>query len=160
MSVALLVVLAIAIPVVLAGALLPPILLQDRLQSLSGSFSDDLRKSLAIDRRYKFSVWDIFIVSLLTISAFVPSHVQDMMALGGSIFFAVAAASRSWIYLQARRKFSAELSNDSRRMLLAFGLGAAFLCFVFAVLAASLAFSRSSSSPSPCWLQVLSCCGH
>ncbi len=141
MSVALLVILAIAIPVVLAGALLPPILLQDRMHSLSGSFSDDLHKSLAIDRRYKLSVWDILIVSLLTISAFAPSHVQDMMALGDSIFFAAFAATRSWIYLQARHKFSAELSTDSKRVLLAFGLGAAFLCFVFAVLAASLAFS-------------------
>ena len=141
MSVTFLVVLAIAIPVVLAGALLPPILLQDRMQSLSGSFPEGLRKSLAIDRRYKFSVWDIFVVSLLSFSAFAPSHVQDMMALGGSIFFAAFAASRSWIYLQTRHKFSAELSNDSRRILLAFGLGAAFLCFVFAVLAASLAFS-------------------
>jgi hypothetical protein len=141
MSVALLVVLAIAIPVVLAGALLPPLLLQDRMPSLSGSFPAGLRKSLALDRRYKFSVWDIFVVSLLSLSAFAPRHVQDMMALGTSIFFAAFAASRSWIYLQSRHKFSAELSNDSRRILLAFGLGAAFLCFVFAVLAASLAFS-------------------
>ena len=141
MSAAFLVVLAIAIPVVLAGALLPPLLLQDRMQSLSGSFPEGLRKSLTLDRRYKFSVWDIFVISLLSFSALVPNHVQDAMALWGSIFFAAFAASRSWIYLRARHKFSAELSSDLRRIMLAFGLGAAFLSFVFAVLAASLVFS-------------------
>lgn len=141
MSAAFLVVLAIAIPVILVGVLLPPILLQDRMQSLSGSFPEGLRKSLALDRRYRFSVLDIFVVSLLSLSAFAPSHVQDMMALGGSMFFAVFAAFRSWIYLQARHKFSAQLSTDSRRILFVFGLGAAFLCAVFAVLATSLVFS-------------------
>lgn len=140
MSVPFMVLLAIAIPVVLAGALLPPLLLHDRMKSVSGTFSEGLRKSLAIDREYQFSVRDILIVALLSLSAFAPGHSQEMMASCAAILLAVLAASRCWIYLKARHDFSAELSGDSRRLLLVFGLGAGVLCLVFAGLAASLVF--------------------
>lgn len=141
MSVPFLVLLAIAIPAVIAGALLPPLLLHDQMQTASATFPERLRESLGVDREYKFSVWELAIFILLSLSAFTPTHIQEIIAICSSILLAVWAASRSWVYLKARYQFSAELSGDSRRILLIFGLGAVVFSLVFVMLSASLALT-------------------
>jgi hypothetical protein len=104
MSVPFLVLIAIAIPAVIAGALLPPLLLHDQMQTASATFPERLRESLGVDREYKFSVWELVIFIVLSLSAFTNSHIQEIIAICSSILLAVWAASRSWTYLEPVRK--------------------------------------------------------
>jgi hypothetical protein len=138
MTASLLVVIAIAIPVLLAGALLPPLLIYDRMQTLSGTFPDGLRSAIGSDGKYNVSAWDYLFFILLSLSAFTPEHIQQIIAIGCAILLAIYAAIRMHVYLKARNQYFGELNVASRRILLIFGIGAGFCCLAFTLLSATL----------------------
>jgi hypothetical protein len=136
MSTTLLIVLSIALPVLLAGVLIPSILLFDQMQSLSETFPDGLRHAIGSDKKYQVSAWDYLIILLLPFLAFSPEPIQQMIAIGWAVFLAIYAGIRMHVYLKARNQYFEKLNAASRRILLLFGIGAGFFCVVFTVLSA------------------------
>lgn len=134
MTVTLVVFIAIASPILLAGALLPPLLLHDRMQTLSGKFPEGLRRTLGLGREYRFSAWELFVFLLLSLSALTPAPVQQSVTVGSAFLLTIYAAFRMRTYLKARRDFFGELDAAARRLSLMFGVMSGCACLVFAVL--------------------------
>ena len=139
MNVTATILLALAIPLVLIGLLLPPLYLQNRFQTASGEFPEGLRKVLGMDRRVKVSAWDLFLFLFLLVSPFAPEAMQAWIGVASGIFVAAFAGFRAKAYLSARIEYKENLSPEASRLLLFIGVGALFFCILFLCLTITLA---------------------
>jgi hypothetical protein len=138
MNVTATILLALAIPLVLIVLLLPPLFLQNRLQTASGEFPEGLSKALGMDRRVKVSVWDLFLFLFLLVSPFAPEAMQAWIGVASGIFVAAFAGFRAKAYLAARIEYKENLSPQASRLLLYIGVGALFFCILFLCLTITL----------------------
>jgi len=127
------VLLALSIPTILIGLLLPPLLLQDRLQAVSAKFPDELRRVIGMDKQTKISGWDYLILMLTFVPAFTPDAMQKAIAVIFAILLVFYAALRARVYLKARGGFS-HADVEAKRLLLFLGLGAGVSCLLFLTL--------------------------